>query len=123
MKIPTDHIELAQIGYEGYWVEMPKSMKEGFLHDFAKVGRAAAAAAEKEGGDDEASRASNIMLLSLVSAWNFDDEAGNPLTLVSKAKSEADKKKVLAEIPVDVLVFLVNRIAGNVQVSDKTKDF
>ena len=109
------------MGYEGYWIDMPKSVKEGFLHEFAKIGKAAAAAGPDD--DDDQSRASNIQILELISAWNIDDDAGKVLPLVSKCKTRKEKEAVVAELPVDVIVFVAQRIAGNVTIPEKTKDF
>lgn len=123
MKIPSQHIDLNELGYEGYWVEMPRSIKEGFLHDFQKVGRPVPGAAEGDDVDAEQTRASNIKILELVSSWNIDDEDGKVLPLISKCKTKVEKEKVVAELPVDVIVHIAQRVAGNVQIPERTKDF
>lgn len=124
MKIPVQHIDLTELGYEGYWVEMPRSIKEGFLHEFSKLGRATNGTGDGDSdAESEQTRQSNIKILELVTAWNIDDEDGNVLPVLSKCKTKADKEKVVAELPVDVIVHIAQRIAGNVQVPEKTRDF
>lgn len=128
MKIPVQHIDLTELGYEGYWVEMPRSIREGFLHDFAKMGKATNGSANgetSEEDDAEQTRETNIKMLELISAWNIDyaDQEGVVMPLLSKCKTKAEKAKVIAELPVDVIVHVAQRIAGNVQVPEKTKDF
>lgn len=125
MKIPVDHIDLGELGYEGYFIEIPRSVKEGYLHDFAKLSipkpKVNGEAAEEV--DNEISRDTNIKIMELVTAWNIDDDAGKVLPVLSKVKAKADREKVIAEIPVDIIVFVAQRIAGTVNVPEKTKDF
>lgn len=123
MKIPVQHIDLSELGYEGYWVEMPRSIKEGFLHEFSKLGRLATNGETDEEAESEQTRQSNIKILELVTAWNIDGDDEKVLPLVSKCKTKAEKEKVVAELPVDVIVHIAQRIAGNVQVPEKTRDF
>lgn len=123
MRIPTEHIDLKDLGYEGYWIEMPRSIKEGFLHEFSKLTTRVPQDDEVTEGSLDSSRLTNAKLLELVTAWNIDDEAGKVLPLMSKTKNKADRDRILAEIPVDVLVHLANRMTGNITVPERTKDF
>lgn len=116
VKIPTDRIDLGTLGYEGYWVEMPRSVKEGFLHEFSKVRTDGEA-------DSEQARETNIKILELITAWNIDDDEGKVFPVLSKAKTKAEKERIVSELPVDVIVHIAQRIAGNVQVPERTKDF
>lgn len=121
MKIPSERIDLGAIGYPDYWVEMPKSVREGFIHEFSKLG-----AGTDDDDSPEAldrSRLTNAKLLELVTAWNIDDEAGKVLPVMGKVKDRAARDKIVAEIPVDVLVFLAKRMTGNLTVPEATKDF
>lgn len=118
MKIPTDRIDLGELGYKDYWVEMPRSMKQGYLQEFAAIGSNGT-----DENDAEVALATNVKMLELISAWNIDDDNGKVLPLPSKLRSKAEKEKVVAELPVDVLVHIAQRMAGTVKVSDQTKDF
>lgn len=127
MKIPSEHIDLKDIGYPDYWVEMPRSVKEGFLHEFAKMGSKVKVNGEESDEQTaeslDQSRQTNVKLLELVTAWNLDDDEGNVFPLMSKVKGKAERDKIVAELPIDIIVFLANRVAGNVNVPEKTKDF
>ena len=118
MRIPTDHIDLADLGYEGYWIEMPRSIKEGFLHDFANLSNG-----NGEDADGSQARAANIKILELVTDWNIDDDDGKTLPLMKTLKDQKAKEKVVAELPVDLIVHIAQRMAGTVNVPEKTKDF
>lgn len=126
MKIPVDHVDLAELGYPDYWIEIPRSVKEGYLHEFAKMTipkvREDGASADNE-ADATASRDTNIKIMELVTAWNIDDDAGKIFPVMSKIKTKPDREKVISEIPVDIIVFVAQRISGTVNVPEKTKDF
>jgi len=122
VKIPVERIDLGSLGYTDYWIEMPRSVKEGFLHEFARISRTNGNGTDDDVDTDQ-SRETNIKLLELVTAWNIDDDEGKIFPVMSKAKSKAEKEKIVAELPVDVIVHLAQRIAGNVQVPERTKDF
>jgi hypothetical protein len=121
VKIPTTHIDLKDIGYEGYWVEMPRSIKEGFLHEFSKLSSKKVDEDSPEALDQ--SRVTNAKLLELVTAWNIDDDSGKVLPLMSKTKDKATRDRIVSELPVDVIVHLAQRMTGSVQVPEKTQDF
>jgi len=126
LKIPIDHVDLGELGYPEYWIEVPKSVKEGFLHDFAKMANAKPKVNGADGTDDiddESARQTNIKIMELVTAWNIDDDAGKVLPVLSKVKTPAERDKVIAEIPVDIIVYVAQRIAGSVNVPEQTKDF
>lgn len=121
MKIPTTHIDLAELpngGYPGYHIEMPRSVKEGYLHEFSKLSTV--------GADGEAStdsRDTNIKIMELVTAWNLDDDEGKVFPLISKVKTKAERERIIAEIPVDIIVYVAQRITGSLVIPEKTKDF
>lgn len=120
MKIPSQHIDLGPVGYDGYWVEMPRSVKEGFLHEFAKLG---SQVADDDPEAFDKSRLTNIKLLELITAWNIDDEGGKVYPVMSQIKSKTEREKVIADLPIDLIVFLANRVSGNVNVPEAVKDF
>lgn len=118
MKIPIDHVTLDDLGYEGYWVEVPRSVREGTLHEFA--GLSIDTDDEKAA---EAARNANVKILELVTDWNIDDQNGKLMPVPAKAKSKAEKERIVSEIPVDVLIFITRRITQGISVPEKTKDF
>lgn len=121
MKIPVERVELGPaLGYDGYWIELPRSVKEGFLHELGKLGRGKG---DPDDPESAVGRETNIKVVELISGWNLDDDAGKTLPLVSKCKTKAEKERVVAEIPVDILLLVARRISGSVQVPEATKDF
>lgn len=121
MKVPTDHVDLGEQGYPDYWIEIPRSVKEGYLHEFSRV--TAGSTGEDGEVDLDKSRKTNIKIMELVTAWNIDDETGKVFPVLTKVKTDAERDRIIAEIPVDIIVYVANRIAGNVNVPEKTKDF
>lgn len=117
VKIPTEHVDLATLGYEGYWVEMPRTVKEGFLHDLAAKGP------KVDEEDADTGRDANIKMLSLVTAWNLDDDDGKIFPVLSKVKSRTEQEKIVGELPVDIIIHLAQKISGSVAIPEKTKDF
>lgn len=112
MKIPAKTIDLGkELGYDGYFVKMPKSVREGWIHDFQEL--------QKE--DEGNTRLGNIRLLELVEEWNLDDETGSRLPLVREVEDNAAKGDILSQVPVDVLVLLANSLTNSVQ--GNVKDF
>lgn len=125
MKIPVEHVDLAEQGYPGYWLEIPKSVKEGYLHDFAKMGipKTNGTGDQPSDADSEASRSTNIKIMELVVNWNIDDDNEKVFPLLSKVKTQKDKEAIIAEIPVDIIMFVAERITGSIKVPEATKDF
>ena len=121
MRIPVDHIDLAEHGYPDYWIEMPRAVKEGYLHEFSKLSLPSVDG--DASAESDQSRATNIKIMELVTAWNIDDDEGKVLPILSKAKNIAERERIIAEIPVDIIVYVAQRIAGNVAIPEKTKDF
>lgn len=117
MKIPTDRIDLGELGYKDYWIEMPRSVKEGFLHEIGKT------TPSGDGNDGEAARRMNIKVLELITDWNIDDDEGKVFPVLSKVKTQTEKEKIVAELPVDIIVYCAQRIAGNVKVPERVADF
>jgi hypothetical protein len=119
MKIPSKRIELGELGYPGYYIEMPRSVKEGFIQSFA------ATAAKSDQSDEAkaaAGREANVKILELVTDWNLDDDQGNPLPLFRTLDSYEQKVAILAEMPVDILVHLAQNLTG-ASVPEPVKDF
>lgn len=120
MKIPVDRVDLGTLGYEGYWLEVPRSVKEGYLHEFAKTGPQSTA---DIADDTESARATNIKIMSLITAWNIDDDDGKVLPVIGKCKTVKEQERVIAELPVDLIVHVAQRIVQGVQVPEAVKDF
>ena len=118
MKIPIDRVDLGELGYEGYWVEVPRSVREGQLHEFANL--------SIDSSDEKAAdsaRSANIKILELVTDWNIDDQNGKVMPVPIKAKTRAEKERIVSEIPVDVLIFITRRVTEGISVPEGTKDF
>jgi hypothetical protein len=121
VKIPSERVDLEQIGFPGYWIEVPRSIKEGFLQEFLKLG-----AATGDGNSPESvqkTREANIKLLEQVSAWNIDDDEGNVLPVMGRAKNKAEKERVLGELPINLITFVAGRLSGSINVPEKVQDF
>jgi len=139
MKIPTTHIDLEKHGYPGYWIDVPKSMTEGWLYDWQAQQDAEDEAERKRKTEAEAAgeefiprpqhivnRESMLKLLELVTAWNIDDDAGNVLPLIKNLKKDDDKAKVIRELPLDVFLRIRDAIVpeeNNEVVPQATQDF
>jgi len=133
VKIATDHVLLDEIGYEGYWVDMPKSVKEGWLYDFQtrtggvnpdSNGETKLQTDEERRATADANRESFTGLLELITAWNLDDEDGNVMPLLSTVKNDKKKRNaVISELPIDVIIFLSDRLTKGLKVGEKTEDF
>lgn len=116
MKIPTNHVDLAPLGYEGYWVELPRSLKEGQLQTFAK-------GSAPDTDESAAARDANIKILELVTAWNLDDDNGKVFPLLSRTKTRAEKEKIVAELPVDIIIHIAQQATGSVKIPEPVQDF
>jgi len=91
VKIPTRRIELSEIGYEGYWVDMPRSVKEGWINEFASRTRPSTNGNEPDDGESfQSARRANLMLLDMITAWNIDDDKGEVLPLTSTLSKESE---------------------------------
>lgn len=125
MKIPQNHLDLAEIGYTGYSIDVPRSVTEGWIYDFQKQQASEKAAALESGKDPdqaEATRASMLNLLELVTDWNLDDDAGKVLPLISKTKGAEARAKIISVIPLDVLLHVTKKVTGGMGVDEVTKD-
>lgn len=122
VRVPVRTLELKDLdpGYEGYFVKIPRSVKEGWIHDMAKT-RAAA----EDKSDEEQGRASNIGLFELVVEWNLDSDKtpGTILPLISACKTPEKKAEVLAEIPIEVILWIAQQVSGGATVPEAVTDF
>jgi len=135
VKIPSETIQLSELGYtEGdYWVTLPKTITEGWLYDFQVQREEEERAAEerKRAGQPlpsnaEQTRQSMLTMLELVSAWNLDDEDGKQMPLIRDldARTQAvERAAVIRELPLDVLLHLMNKITATDKLKEMTKDF
>jgi len=126
MRIPTTRLAFDDIGYEGYFVILPRSVKEGFVYDLGQL------AAPKPIGDDEAAKAVaaaeqgrdvNIRFLELITEWNLDDDAGKILPLVRDCKTRDKKSDVVKEVPVEIIRAIAERLTATASVSERVKGF
>lgn len=116
MRIPTVKLEFKDLGYDDYWVRVPRSVKEGFVYEMARLETEIEDAAEKL-------RRINTMVLSLVVEWNLDDEKGTVLPLISACKTDKDRFEVVAEIPVELVRKIVEVVTATGAVNERTKGF
>lgn len=133
MRIPVVTLKFDEYGYEGYFAEVPRSVKEGFVHELSNLGTdepEGETNTQRQKRQADQGRAVNIKLLGLVRSWNLDDDDGNPLPLVSSFESEKDKKKrlelqgaVVAEVPVEIILAISEKVTQTARVSDRVKDF
>jgi len=126
MRIPTTKLTFDDIGYDGYYVVLPRSVREGFVYDLGKMAglkvvaenEEAQAAAEAERGRDV-----NIKFLELVTEWNLDDEDGKPLPLVRQCKDRKAKAEVVKEVPVEIIRAIAEKLTATAKVSEKVQGF
>jgi len=126
MRIPTTRFDFADIGYEGYFVVMPRSVKEGFVYDLGLIAApkteltdlGAQALSEAERGRDV-----NIKFLELITEWNLDDEDGKILPLVKTCKDRKAKTEVVKEVPVEIIRVIAERLTATNKVSDRVQGF
>jgi hypothetical protein len=117
VRIPVKHVDLSKVGYEGYWIEIPRSITEGWLYEMNTV-------ATSDRPDIDKIRDSNLMVLETVTAWNLDDDNNRELPLVKLVKGRDKKIEVLSQIPLEVLTHVSGELTGQVsQVSEEVKDF
>lgn len=132
MRTPTRRIDLGTIGYDGFYVVVPQSVKEGFIYDVTKLARDVpddASETEKAAIQAESNRDVSIRFLELVSEWNLTDESDAPLPLVreQKGKTEAAtrdaKVAIVKEVEVDILAAISEGVSGKNKVSERVKAF
>jgi len=115
MRIPTTKLDLSGIGYEGYFVVMPRSVKEGFVYQLGQMANPVDAADTDEAkakAAAESGRDVNIKFLELITEWNLDDDSGKPLPLVSSVKTREKKAEIVAEVPVEVIRAIAERLTA-----------
>ena len=126
MRIPTTKLDFSDIGYEGYFAVLPRSVKEGFVYDLGQLA-APKVVAEDEGAqakaEAERGRDVNIKFLELITEWNLDDEAGKILPLVKACKDRKAKAAVVAEVPVEIIRTIAERLTATNKVEERVKGF
>lgn len=120
MRIPTDRISFEEEGYtreDGtpLWLELPRSVREGYVYDIIKLNRQVSSSGEDASAED--ARKLVIAALQLVSRWNFDDQHGEDLPVLSACETTEDEARVVSEIPMEV----VNRIVDKATNSESDK--
>lgn len=132
MKIPPVRMELGDLGYTGYFVTVPRSVKEGFVHELSGIGTEPVdgeTPQQKRERDSETARDVNIKLLSLVTEWNIDDDEGQPLPLVKDITDKDPKARrakqiaVVAEVPVEIIKAISEKVTATARVSERVQDF
>lgn len=123
MKIPTKRFDLTELGYEGFWIEAPRSVKEGWFNQLAKETRQTRNQ-RPEDRDPEVDRKSNLRVMELVTAWNLTDEEGEAMPLIRELATYEEKTAVLSEVPMDVILHVVKSVLGGDQaIPERTRDF
>jgi hypothetical protein len=126
MRIPTTRLDFSDIGYDGYWVVLPRSVKEGFVYDLGQI------AAPKAVGEDDGAKALaeaergrdvNIKFLELVSDWNLDGDDGKVLPLPRSLKDRKAKAAVVAEVPVEIIRAIAERLTATTKVGERVEGF
>jgi hypothetical protein len=117
MRIPVKRHELTSIGYEGYYVEAPRSVKEGWLADLQRDMRG-----KDMKADPDLGRSQNMKVLELVTDWNLTDDDEHPLPLIRSLSSHEEKMAVMGEIPIEIVVHVVQSIVGG-GLPENVKDF
>lgn len=124
MKIPQIKVPLDDLGYAGYFVTVPRSVKEGFVYDLQKgMGTNGTAKVDEGTQAAEDMRHSSLKILALVSEWNLDDDEGKVLPLLSTLKKDEDKVKVVAEIPIEIIKTITEKVTASSRVAERVKDF
>ena len=133
MKTPSIDLNLgADYGYktqadEDIVVKVPRSVSEGFVYELGLIG----ADDDKDDKKAQAESARDTMLavLELVTSWNVDDEAGQPLpTIRSITEKDKDKQresrvKVLAQIPIEVTKSIVDKVTASTRINPRVEGF
>jgi hypothetical protein len=105
MKFPSQRVELDPQKFgttnagETLWMDLPVTVKELFVKQLRSV------------GDDPGNVKANGLILSLVSAWNLDDEAGTVLPLFR----DIDRKKwaeAFDGLPVGLAGYIARTVVG-----------
>jgi len=121
MKIPVDTLSFEEQGYttekdEPLWLTLPRSVLEGYVYRIQQLSRSL--------GDQptpDQTRELSITVLELVRSWNFDDEDGAPLpTLRSVADSEEERARIVAQVPMEVINAIVEKVTGGATEVDKS---
>ena len=135
MRIPTKTVKLDKLGYDDYWVKVPRTIKEGFAN---RISQLAAMTDEPStngaGPGPTTNRQVNMLILDLVEDWNLTgDETSNwPDEVMPVPRSlsadrvdgeESPKEAVVREIPVDIIAHIVTSVTGQRGVDEPTKDF
>lgn len=124
MRIPSVEIKLDDMGYTGYFIKVPRSVKEGWVYDLQKSGT----------GDDENAaeemQDNAIKVLSLVTEWNLDDDDKAILPLISSFETVKDAKArhekqvaVVREIPIELIKTITEKVTASSRVSERVQGF
>lgn len=127
MRIPTTKIDFKALGYDDYFVIVPRSVKEGFVNEITRLGGIEKDADGEEQADG--SRRVNIKVLSLVQEWNLDDDKGVVLPLISAVKGKTAQDtfekqgEITAEVPIEIIKAIIEKVTAAVRTNERTKDF
>jgi len=126
MRIPTTRFDFADIGYDGYYVVMPRSVKEGFVYDIGLIaapGETNEDAGKQAKAEAERGRDVNIKFLELVTEWNLDDDDGKVLPLVKSCKDRKAQVEVVKEVPVEIIRSIAERLTATAKVTERVQGF
>lgn len=116
MRIPIKRVELKDIGYPDYFVDVPRSVTEGWLYAMNLI-------SNSEKTDIDKVRDSNLLLLDTITAWNLDGDDNEVFPLPSTVKAADEKTAILSQIPLDILQHIATSIAITPNVPEPVKDF
>lgn len=143
MKIPTRHLDLKDVGYEGYWVEAPRSVPRSFLDEMSSYqvqNRQGRAMTPEE---TDRARHGELLMLERVTGWNLDDDEGATLPLPRSIKADqftddpddqadgktaaqkafAAKMKIVGYVPVEVIAYVSRKITMGDAMNEQTAGF
>jgi hypothetical protein len=134
MKIPAKTVKLDKLGYDDYWVKVPRAIKEGFANRITYLA-GLTDQPSTNGTGPTTNRQVNMLILDLVQDWNLtgDEDSPWPDTIMPLPRTlsderpepgeESPKEQVVSEIPVDIIAHIVTTVTGQRGVDEETKDF
>jgi hypothetical protein len=143
MRIPTRHLDLKEIGYEGYWIEAPRSVPRSFLDEMAPFQVANRQGRILTPEETEKSRKGELLVLDRFTGWNIDDDESRVLPLTRSIKpdqfdddpaDQADGKtaeqkcfgarlRILSFVPVEIIAYVSRKITMGDALNQETAGF
>jgi hypothetical protein len=151
VRVPVRRLELNTIdpGYStedgiGYWIDIPRSLSEGFVYDMSQQRRdferdypdpdvitdaeakAAASTEAAKAARVKASRVLNSAFLDLIIDWNIDDDKGKKLPVPRTCKTDEQKLASVQVLPLEIIQHVATEIwsvSKPAAVSAEAEDF